>query len=226
MKSTAKPAVKSFQATLERGQSGLGWVIIRVPLDVSKIWGARGMFRVKGEINGFAFRTSLFPTGTGEHVLLVNKKMQAGAGVRLGSVAHFRLEPDTAERVVAVPTELKRALAEDRALLRWLDQLNYSMRKWITERITQPKSAAARARRAEQTAEMLLATMEAERELPPILQAAFARDPRARKGWERMSRLHRRGHLMAIFYYRSPESSARRIAKVVAQALACAPAAE
>jgi hypothetical protein len=215
-------AGKTFDATLERGNPRLGWVIIRVPLDVEKIWGTRGMFRVRGEINGFAFRTSLFPTSAGEHVLLVNKRMQAGAGVRLGSVAHFRLEPDTAERVITVPVELKRALAEDRALRRWFDTLNYSMRKWLTDQISQPKSAAARMRRAEQIAELILATMDAERELPPVLQAAFARDPRARKGWERMSALQRRQQLMAIFYYRSPEARARRVAKVVAQALACA----
>jgi hypothetical protein len=89
---------KSFRARLERAQSRPGWVIIRIPFEVSKIWGTRGQLRVKGEINGFAFRTSLFPTGKGDHVLLVNKRMQAGAGVTVGTVAQFRLEPDTEKR--------------------------------------------------------------------------------------------------------------------------------
>jgi uncharacterized protein YdeI (YjbR/CyaY-like superfamily) len=57
--------------------------------------------------------------------------------------------------------------------------------------------------------------MEAERELPPILRVAFARDPLAREGWELMSAVQRRGQLIAIFYYRSPEARARRVEKVL-----------
>ncbi|HEX4542411.1 MAG TPA: YdeI/OmpD-associated family protein [Candidatus Acidoferrum sp.] len=226
MKAKPKTVEKSFKATLERMQSNLGWVIIRIPFDVSKVWGSRGGLRVKGEINGFAFRTSLFPTGTGEHYLLVNKRMQSGANVKAGNVAHFRLEPDTEERKAILPAELKRFLDEDRLLRRWFEQLTYSIRKWLGDQITQVKSGEARKRRAEQIAEQLLATMEAEQELPPILKAAFARDPRAFEGWQRMSPLRRRGNLLAIFYYRSPEARDRRVAKVMEEAatLAAKPA--
>ncbi len=199
--------------------SNLGWVIVRIPLDVPKVWGTRGMLKVKGEINGFAFRTSLFPTGKGYHYLLVNKRMQAGAGARPGMVARFHLQPDTEKRVAVVPRELQRILNEERSFRRWFEQLNYSTRKWITDWVTQVKSPEARGRRAEQVAEQLLATREAERELPPILKLAFARDPRAYTGWQRMSPSHRRGHLLAIFYYRSPDARDRRIAKLLEDAL-------
>lgn len=219
MKPAPKPITKSFKATLERMASNLGWVIIRIPLDVPKVWGVRGMLKVKGEINGFAFRTSLFPTRKGFHFLLVNKRMQAGASAGPGDLAQFRIEPDTEKRVATVPAELQRILDEERALRRWFDQLNYSTRKWICDLITQVKSSQARLRRAEQVAEQLLSTMEAERELPPILKLAFARDPRALVGWQRMSPTHRRGHLLAIFYYRSPESRDRRIAKIIEETL-------
>ena len=64
--------------------------------------------------------------------------------------------------------------------------------------------------------------MEAERELPPMLQVAFSRNPRAREGWEQMSTTSRRGQLLAIFYYRSPESRARRLSKVIEEAAAVA----
>ncbi|HYU21984.1 MAG TPA: YdeI/OmpD-associated family protein [Candidatus Dormibacteraeota bacterium] len=219
MKSALQPVGKSFQAALERMPSNLGWVIVRIPLDVVKVWGTRGMLKVKGEINGFAFRTSLFPTGKGYHYLLVNKRMQAGAGARPGMVARFHLQPDTEKRVAIVPGELQRILNEERSLRRWFEQLNYSTRKWITDWVTQVKSPEARGRRAEQVAEQLLATREAERELPPILKLAFARDPRAYTGWQRMSPSHRRGHLLAIFYYRSPDARDRRIAKLLEDAL-------
>jgi uncharacterized protein YdeI (YjbR/CyaY-like superfamily) len=80
------------------------------------------------------------------------------------------------------------------------------------------KSGEARVRRAEQIAECLLQAMEAERELPPALEAAFAEDSRAMKGWRLMSPIQRRGHLMGIFYYRNPAPRAKRVAKAMADA--------
>ncbi|PYY11402.1 MAG: hypothetical protein DMG69_04060 [Acidobacteria bacterium] len=208
-------SAKSFSAVLERDGTRLNWVIIRIPLNVAKIWGTRGMLRVKGQINGFAFRTSLFPTGRGSHIMVVNKRMQAGGRVKQGALAQFRLEPDTEERIVTVPAELKRILSEEKSFRLWYDQLGYSTRKEVSQWVGQVKSPEARVRRAEQICERLLATMEAERDLPPILQVAFARNLAAREGWERMSVSRRRGHLLGIFYYRSPEARARRVAKVV-----------
>jgi len=213
-----KSAAKNFSAILEREHSGLGWTIIRIPFDATKTWKMRGRLKVRGEINGFAFRTTLFSDGKGGHTLLVNKKMQTGARVVAGLSAKFQLEPDLAERSVVVPTELKQFLAQDRTLRAWYDKLNHSTRKYLTDLIADVKNPEVRARRAGDIAELLLATMEGERELPPMLQAAFARDPRARKGWELMSQLQRRGNLMAIFYYKNPDSRAKRLAKVMQQA--------
>jgi uncharacterized protein YdeI (YjbR/CyaY-like superfamily) len=211
----SRSAVKPFSATLERGNPSLGWVIARIPAEATKgkISGSRP--RVKGKINGFSFQTSLFPDGNGSYYVLVNKKMQAGAKARLGSVAQFVLEPDTTERVIALPAELKEVLSEDRALHRWYDRLSEAKRKEIGDWILGVKSAEARTRRAEQIAERLMATMEAEQELPPILRAAFARNPLAQKGWEQMSQSHRRRQLFGIFYYRSPEARERRVAKAI-----------
>jgi uncharacterized protein YdeI (YjbR/CyaY-like superfamily) len=146
--------------------------------------------------------------------------MQAGAQARAGDTAHFQLQPDLEKREVTAPPELKSALSEERSLLRWFDKLSYSIRKWIADWITQPKSTEARVRRAEQIAEQLLSTMEAERELPPVLKAAFARDPRAVQGWQLMSPTRRRHELLSIFHYRNPESRNRRVAKTVQEALA------
>ena len=212
--------VKSYSAPLEHLRSGLGWVVAYLPFDAYAIWGSRGRLKVKGDINGFAFRTSLFPDRDGRHFLLINKRMQKGAQACAGTKARFRLEPDHDERTVTVPAVLKRILAEDRSVLRWFDKLNYSTRKWIVDWVSDVKSAEAQGRRAEQVAEQLVSTMEAEIELPPMIQLAFARNLRAREGWEQMSATARRGQLLAIFYYRSPESRARRLAKVVDEAAA------
>jgi uncharacterized protein YdeI (YjbR/CyaY-like superfamily) len=221
-KPVARLVKKSFKAILERLRSNLGWIIVWIPFDVQKVWGSRGRLKVRGRINGFAFRTSLFPTRKGEHFLLVNKKMQAGGRAFEGTAAEFLLEPDTEERIVTLPAELKRILAEDGSLRRWFETLNYSIRKWLVDSIAQPKSAAARVRRAEQVGEQLFSVMEAERELPPALRLAFTRDPRALEGWNLMTPRYRRGSLFAIFYYRSPDARARRIGKVVDEAIALA----
>jgi len=177
------------------------------------------MLPVKGEINGFAFRTSLFPTGKGGHTLLINKRMQAGARAAPGNMAQFRLEPDTEERTVAVPAELKRILNQERSFRRWFDQLNYSTQKYVTDWVTDVKSAEARVRRAEQVAEQLLSTMEAEQELPPVLQLVLTSGSPAREGWDGMSPTQRRRHLLGIFYYRTPDARGRRVEKMLADAM-------
>jgi len=222
--SKAKPtaAAKRFEARLERMRSRLNWVIVHMPFDAAKVWGVRGQIKVKGEINGFRFRTSLFPTREGRHILLVNKRMQKDARAAEGSVARFQIELDREERTVTIPDELKRILSEDHWLRRWYDKLNHSTRNDIANWITEPKSSEARQRRTEQIAERLLNVMEAERELPPVLQVAFARHPRAREGWEAMSASRRRGHLFGIFYYRNPEAQAKRVEKMVDDAMAVA----
>jgi len=218
----SKPVVKSFKATLERDNIALGWLIAHVPFDVRKTWGAGGRPKVKGEINGFAFRTSLFPTREGGHFLLVNKRMQKGGKAVLGSVAQFRLELDTEDRTIAVPSELKRVFAEDRSLGRWFAAMSPSMRNWISSWIVNVKSAEVRLRRAERAGEWMLAAMEGERELPPIMQVEFSRYPHAHKGWERLTPTQRRHHLMGIFYVQSPGARAKRVARAIQDAIKAA----
>jgi len=215
--------IKSFKAVLEPLQTGLGWVIARVPFDVEKAWPQRRRLRVRGEIEGFAFRTSLFSNSRGGgHFLLVNKKMQAGAGASVGSQVRIRLEPDLEEREDLVPPELAKALRGDRRLPKWFAGLPYSWRKEIGAWVMEPKSAGSRQQRAERMAERLLLTLEGETELPPILQAAFLRQPLARTGWEAMTPVQRRRHLLSIFYYQAAESRERRTAKVVEETVRAA----
>lgn len=224
------PTRKSFTAVLEPDRTRLRWVIARIPFDVAKAWPERRGLRVCGEITsvnnksgGFAFRTSLFPDPSGKgHILLVNKKMQAASETTIGSSVRIWLQPDLEERTAVIPPELAHALKGDRRLPKWFSGLSYSMRKEIGARVIEPKSAEARVQRAERMVEWLLLTLEGETELPPILHAAFLRQPLARKGWEAMTPTQRRGHLLGIFHYQSVESRERRAAKVVEEALSVA----
>ena len=212
---STRSSAKTFSAVLEHSGNSLNWIIVRVPFDVAAVWGKRGQLRVKGEINGFAFATSLFPDGKGKHFLIANKKMQTGGRVAPGGKAKFLLEPDTAPRKVSQPPELLKALSQSRRLQKFYQSFNNSYRKWIADWVGEAKNPATRVRRAGQIAERLMLTMEAERELPPVLRVALAQNPKARAGWERMPPGHRRSHLMGIFYYRNPEAQARRVAKAV-----------
>src|SRR5260370_17993161 len=220
MNAKSKPISKSFKATLERIPSKLNWVIIRIPFDVAKVWGTRAKVRVKGEINGFPLRAWVFPTSKGYQCMLNKKSLQTGGNASGGDTAHFRLVLDTAKPVATIPPELQRILNEDRSFRCWFDQLSFSMRKWFCHEITNVKNPASRLRRAERAAELLLSTMEAELDLPPILKLAFARDPRPYQGWQSMTRIQRRNWLLSIFYCRTPETRDRRIAKMLEDALA------
>jgi hypothetical protein len=213
-------ASRSFKAVLERTRDRLRWVIIRVPIDVPKVWNKRGQLRVVGEINGFSFRGMLFPAGNGAHFLIVNKKMQSGGKTAPGLTAEFRLQPDSTPPVIlGPPKELLRELGQSKRLLRFYESLNPSRRREIAKWIAEARNQETRRRRSLQIAERLMETMEAERELPPTMQMAFRQSPMAHAEWERMSQSQRRAHLLGIFYYRDPESRTRRIAKCIAEML-------
>jgi uncharacterized protein YdeI (YjbR/CyaY-like superfamily) len=211
---------KRFTAVLEPDGTALKWTIARIPFDLAKAWPMRKGRRVRGEIEGFAFRTTLFPRpGGGEHLLLVNKKMQAGAGVRSGEKARIWLEPDLEEREILLPEELKRELNSDRGLRKWFDGLSDAMRREIGKWADEPKSRESRKKRAEKMAERLMQAMEGEQEPPPILKTIFRRQPRAREAWFALTPAQRRSHLMGIFYYETAEGRERRAAKAIEDAV-------
>jgi uncharacterized protein YdeI (YjbR/CyaY-like superfamily) len=211
-------AAKKFRGLLEP-YSKLNWVIVKLPFDVAKAWKTRSRLRVKGTINGFAFRTSLFVSSEDGHFLPVNRQMQKGAGVMLGGMAEIVLEPDLEERSSSIPPELAKLLKQHNALKKFYEQLSTSARDDIAHRISGPKSPEARVRRAEQTAERMMLAIEGERELPPILEMHFTRNPHARAGWQAMTPVQRRGHLLGIFFYQSPESREKRARKAIDEAL-------
>ena len=211
---------KSFTALLEPDGTALKWVIARVPFDIAKAWPVRNGRRVRGEIVGFAFRTSLFPDRRrGGHFLLVNKKMQSAAGARLGSRVKITLEPDLVERPVLLPTELTRALNSDRQLRRLFDSMSPSRRREFGKFADLPKSPAARVKRAGKIAELLMQALEGEHDPPPIIRALFQRHPGARDAWFALTPAQRRSHLMGIFYYESADARERRAAKAIQAAL-------
>lgn len=211
---------RRFRAMLEPDHTALNWTIARVPFDIHAAWSGMRRLRVRGEIDGVAFRTSLFPYPDGSgFFVLVNKTMQREAKVRVGGTAEFVLAPDLEERPCDLPAELLKVFGKDKKLLRWTEALSESMRREIAKWIEGAKGGEARARKAAAMAERLMAAMEGERETPPILAKVFARNGTARRGWEEMTPVQRRGHLLGIFYYGTPEARERRAEKAIADAV-------
>ena len=145
--------------------------------------------------------------------------MRKGAGVKVDDKVQIELEPDLEERVAAVPEELAKVLRSEPGLRKWYDKLSPSTRRDIGKWTSEPKSSESRTRRAEQLAERLMLTMEAEKALPPVLRIAFQRQPRALEGWNAMTATQRRNHLLAIFYYRTIEGQEKRVQVAVEAAL-------
>jgi uncharacterized protein YdeI (YjbR/CyaY-like superfamily) len=218
-------AAKRFRAVLESLGGDLGWTVARVPFDVKTAWKKMVRLRVKVEVAGEVHRTSLFAdSAQGGYFVLVNKKMQKAAGVRLGGRIDLAVEPDLEEREASVPAEFEKLLKGEKALAKWYAKLSEPTRREIGKYIDGVKGAEARQRRAEQMAERLMLTMESEKALPPILEVAFGRNPKARKGWEVMTVTQRRGHLLGVFYYQSPEAREKRVGKLVEDCLKMADA--
>ena len=207
---------KRFQAVLEPLGDGLGWVVAWLPFDAASAWKKTLRQRVTVEVGGEVFRTSLFASArrTG-HFVLVNKKMQRAAGARVGDAVEFVIAPDLEPRAAELPDELAALLDDEPGLREWFDGLTEYMRREIGKWVMEPRSEATRMRRTEQMAERLLATMESERELPPVIEVAFRAHPRARAGWARMTPTQRRGELLAVFYYQTPEARQKRVEKLV-----------
>ena len=100
----------TFAAPLKALGPKNAWVFLWFPNSASAKLGTRSRVPVTGTINGFPFRTSAFPSGTGTHVLSVNKAMQRGANAAAGDWVRIVVEVDSAPRVVEVPADLRRAI--------------------------------------------------------------------------------------------------------------------
>ncbi len=79
-----------FEATVEQAGNGGAWLLVRIPPAVSDILGPRGRVPVAGCVNGFAFKSSLFPNEGGSHHLMFGRNLQKGA--RAGAVVQVELE--------------------------------------------------------------------------------------------------------------------------------------
>jgi len=152
-----KPTAKRFRVLLEKHEryEATG---IRVPFDVQKVFGTRARVPVRGTINGFPFRSSIFPMGgDGTHYMAVNRETREGAGVKGGETVSVVMERDDEPRTVEPPADFLRALRADRAARETWERLSYTHRKEHVRAVEEAKRPETRARRIEKSISMLAA---------------------------------------------------------------------
>ena len=114
-----------------------------------------------------------------------------------------------------LPPLLVEAFDGDEDLLAWVATFRESWHRWFSHWIMEPKSEEARQRRADQMAERLLLTMEAEQEMPPLLAQRLRHTRCAMAGWERTVLNRRRTYLMHLFGTRSVEAREKVLTQIV-----------
>lgn len=144
----------SFEATLQAGGEEGAWPIITIPFDVQEVFGSARV-SVKGTINGFPYRSSIFPEGNGPHTLMVNRSMRDGANVKVGDVINVVMEVDSAPRSVDVPPDFKDALSKNKKAREFFEALPPSHKRAYVNAIMEAKKSETRTKRIDQAIEML-----------------------------------------------------------------------
>jgi hypothetical protein len=150
------PTQKRFRVLLEKDEKSEA-TGIAVPFDVEKVFGTRARVPVRGTINGFAYRSSIFPMGDGKHYMAVNKTTREGAKAKGGETISVVMERDEEPRVITPPQDFARALKANKEAQATWEKLSYTHQKEYARAIEEAKKPETRARRIEKAIAQLAA---------------------------------------------------------------------
>jgi len=121
---------------------------ITIPFDVEQTYGTRARVPVRGTLNGFPYRSSIFPMG-GKFMMAVNKELRAGANAKGGDTISVTMECDDEPRIITPPADLARALKANKPAQAAWDKLSYTHRKEHARAVEDAKRPETRVRRIE-----------------------------------------------------------------------------
>lgn len=142
----------TFTAVIQN--AGGGGAFVEVPFDVEQEFGSKKP-KVKALIEGVPYRGTLVRMGTDCHLLLVLKSIREQVGKTFGDEIKVTVEPDTEERVIEVPSELKKAFKVEKEAKAFFDKLSYTHKREYVMWINEAKKDETRQNRIVKTIDML-----------------------------------------------------------------------
>jgi hypothetical protein len=142
-----------FQAIIE--DAGNGGAFIRIPFDAQALYSKKRV-KVKALIDGILYRGSLVRMGTDCEILSILKSIREKVGKSIGDKVEIVLEKDSEERVVQVPEDLTRSLANNPPAQTLFNKLSYTHKKEHVQWVEQAKRLETRQHRIKKTIDLLL----------------------------------------------------------------------
>ncbi|MBK8340900.1 MAG: DUF1905 domain-containing protein [Flavobacteriales bacterium] len=137
-----------FTGPMEKMEGRFAWSYLEFPHDVEKLFGRRGMVRVKGTINGVAVDRALMPTKSGYHIIILGGDIRRAAKLKkAGDLAQVEVWLNTEPTKLELPEELAETLDFLPEMKVAWDRLNPGMQRSMCYWVGSAKTVATRAKR-------------------------------------------------------------------------------